>query len=111
MRDLDEQLILGAEVQPANRPDSAALKPLLDTAQAQDRQGVALHIDRGYLDGTVVPELDTQGVEIICKPWSARNNQGLFSKRDFQIDLQAAQATCPAGLRYADFRGVQSFIK
>ena len=97
VRDLDEQLILGAEVQPANRPDSAALKPLLDTAQAQDRQVVALHIDRGYLDDTLVPELDTQGVEIVCKPWPVRNSRGLFSKRDFQIDLQAAQATCPAG--------------
>jgi IS5 family transposase len=97
VRDLDEQLILAAEVQPANRPDSAALGPLLDTAQAQNRKVVALHIDRGYLDETVVPELDTQGVDIVCKPWPARNSQGLFNKRDFHIDLQAAQVTCPAG--------------
>lgn len=97
VRDLDEQLILAAEVEPANRPDSAALKPLLSTAQAQNRQLVALHIDRGYLDDALVPELDTQGVEIVCKPWPAHNNQGLFPKGDFYIDLQAAQATCPAG--------------
>jgi len=97
VRDLDEQLILAAEIQPANRHDSAALQLLLDTVQAQDRKVVALHIDRGYLDDTWVPELDTQGVDIVCKPWPARNHRGLFNKRDFQIDLQAAQATCPAG--------------
>lgn len=97
VRDLDEQLILAAATQPANRPERAMLAPLLDTVQRQDRELVALHIDRGYLDDTVVPELDARGVEIVCKPWTAGNRAGLFTKRDFHLDLSAARATCPGG--------------
>jgi hypothetical protein len=97
LRDLDEELILAAEVVPGNQPDKVALGPLLDEVPAQGRELEALHIDRAYLDDVVVPELDRQGVTIVCKPWTAAQTPGLFTKRDFHIDLEQAQATCPAG--------------
>lgn len=97
VRDLDEQLILAAEVMPGNQPDKAALEPLLGEVQAQGRKLNAIHVDRAYLDENVIPQLVRQGVTIVCKPWTAAQRSGLFSKRDFQIDLEQAQATCPAG--------------
>ena len=101
VRDLDEQLILGAEVQVANRPDKDALKPLLKDNHLQGRALESLHIDRAYLDDTIVPELVAEGVTIVCRAWPSYNCTGLFPKRAFQIDLAAGQATCPAGVNVA----------
>ena len=101
VRDLDERLILSAAVQPANRPDKEALKPLLHDSALAGRQLHALHIDRAYLDDTVVPHLVAEGVEIVCRAWPSYNSTGLFTKREFQIDLTAGQATCPDGAQVA----------
>lgn len=101
VRDIDEQLILGAEVQAANRPDKDALKPLLQDHALQGRKLQSLHIDRAYLDDTVVPQLVAEGVQIVCRPWPGYNSTGLFPKRAFEIDLTARQATCPAGVQVA----------
>ena len=101
VRDLDEQLILGAEVQAANRPDKDALKPLLKDTDLHGRELKSLHIDRAYLDDTVVPDLVAAGVTIVCRAWPSYNSTGLFPKRDFQIDLAAGQAACPAGVSVA----------
>lgn len=101
VRDIDEHLILGAEVQAANRPDKDALKPLLQDHALQGRKLQSLHIDRAYLDDTVVPQLVAEGVQIVCRPWPGYNSTGLFPKRAFQIDLAARQATCPAGVAVA----------
>jgi hypothetical protein len=97
LRDLDEELILAAEVVPGNQPDKVALTPLISDAQAQAREIESLHVDLAYLDETVVPELERQGVKIVCKPWTAANTPGLFTKRDFRMDLEQARATCPGG--------------
>ena len=101
VRDIDEQLILGTDVQAANRPDKDALKALLDDNVLQGRELHSLHIDRAYLDDTVVPQLVAEGVQIVCRPWPGYNSTGLFPKRAFQIDLAAHQATCPAGVQVA----------
>src|SRR5512135_1568646 len=96
-RDLDEQLILAAGTLPANTPDTAGLDPLLVAVELQHRTVTALHIDRGYLGGELIPVYDQAGVVIVCKPWPVRHPTGHFSKLDFQIDLTLLQATCPAG--------------
>ena len=96
-RDLDEQLILAAETLPANTPDTVGLDPLLVAVELQHREVTSLHIDRGYLGGELIQVYDQAGVVIVCKPWPVRHPKGHFSKRDFQIDLVASQATCPAG--------------
>ena len=98
LRDLNEQLILAAEVRPANEPEHRALEALLIASEAQDRQLTELHIDRGYLGSEWIGFLDAHGVCIIGKPWPARAPAGHFSKREFQINLTRLQATCPAGV-------------
>lgn len=95
--DLDEHLILAAEVLPANTPDIAGLEPLLIAVELQHRQVTSLPIDRGYLGDDLIPTYEAAGAAIRCRPWPAHPPAGHFSKREFQLDLAASQATCPAG--------------
>lgn len=96
-QDLDEGVILAAEVLPANTPDTAGLAPLLIAVELQQRQVTSLHIDRGYLGDDLIPDYEAYGAAILCRPWPAPARAGQFSKREFQLDLTAGQATCPAG--------------
>ena len=98
LRDLDEQLILAADVRPANEPEHHALEPMLIASELQDRQLSELHIDRGYLGSEWIAWLDARETPLVCKPWPAQAVKGHFSKRDFQLDLERLQATCPAGV-------------
>lgn len=58
---------------------------------------VELSIDRGYLNSTIVDDVERAGGEVLCKPWPTQNAKGLFTKRDFDIDARAGTTTCPAG--------------
>ncbi len=98
LRDLDEQLILAADVRPANEPEHHVLEPVLIASELQHRQLSELHIDRGYLGSEWIAWLDARQTTIVCKPWPAHAVKGHFSKRDFQLDLTQWQATCPAGV-------------
>ena len=98
LRDLDEQLILAADVRPANEPEHHALEPVLIASELQGRELSELHIDRGYLGSEWIAWLDARETTLVCKPWPAHAVQGHFSKRDFQLDLVQWQATCPAGV-------------
>ncbi len=95
--DLDEQLILAAEVLPANTPATAGLEPLLIAVELQHRQVTSLRIDRGYLGDELIPTYAAAGAAIRCRPWPAHARAGQFSKRAFHLELTAGQATCPAG--------------
>jgi hypothetical protein len=95
--DLDEGVILAAEVLPANTPDTAGLEPLLIAVELQHRQVTSLHIDCGYLGDDLIPTSEAAGAAILCRPWPTHHRVGQFSKRDFYLDLGAGQATCPAG--------------
>lgn len=92
---LGADIVLGALVAPANRPEHEALEPLL---KASERHGHAeeVKIDRGYLGSPAIGALRDKGVRIVCKPWPVRNH-GRFTKADFAIDLDSQTATCPAG--------------
>lgn len=96
--DLDTKLVLACAVTPANRPEAEALGPIAaDTRRYPERSQVAeLHIDRGYLAADETHQLAANDTEIICKPWSTATGEK-FSKRDFLINLQKKQITCPAG--------------
>jgi hypothetical protein len=93
---LDEDLILGALVLPANEAEQEALKPLLADAE---RHGAVeeMLMDRGYLGSPTVDELRDRGTAICCKPWPSRNH-GRFTKEDFTIDLRRQRVICPANI-------------
>ena len=88
-------LIVGAEVLPANVPEHRAVPRLVeDVGRHGDLQTVA--VDRGYLHVEAVDFLSERGIDVECKPWRSSNRQR-FSKDEFDIDLEARQVSCPAG--------------
>jgi hypothetical protein len=96
--DLDTALILACAVTPANRPEEEATPQLQADLQHQGTTVAQLHIDRGYINSTLVDDAQTSGAEILCKPWLVRGGKpDLFKKTDFTLDMRSYTITCPAG--------------
>lgn len=96
--DLTSKAIVACAVTPANQPEHEAFPELKSDIHAQGIRFAEAHFDRGYMGSSIVSELAADGVEILCKPWKARNGE-LFTKEDFSLDLRAKTITCPAGRR------------
>lgn len=90
-------IVLGVNVAPANRPEYEAAQPLADAISRQGFIIDELDIDRGYLASPLVDAVESEGGRVNCKPWPTQGLKGLFSKNDFAINLEAMEATCPAG--------------
>jgi hypothetical protein len=96
--DLDGGLILACAVTPANVPEEQATPALQEDLDRQDVSIGELNIDRAYVNSSIVEEVQAQGGEVVCKPWSGRNSRAnLFGKKDFKLDMRARTITCPAG--------------
>lgn len=93
-KELDHGLILGVTVQPANQAEHHATTTLREQA---DRFGSTdvLFIDRGFLASEWTRTHHEAGGRVVCRPWPSRN-RGMFTKRDFTIDVEKSQVTCPA---------------
>jgi hypothetical protein len=96
-RDLDLPLVVACSVTPANRPEEEGAAPIAKDIAAQGLTISELHIDRAYVNAPVVAETLSAGGRVFAKPWGARAGTGLFTKRDFKLDLRAKTITCPAG--------------
>ena len=97
-RDLDFHAIVACAVTPANRPEEEAVVPIAEDIRHQKLRLVELHIDRGYVNSPVVDEVFAAGGNVLAKPWAQlAHRPGLFTKRDFNIDLRSQTITCPAG--------------
>lgn len=105
--DLTTQLVLAADVQPANRGDGESAPTLVQQVHAQGFALSALYIDRGYLGSPTVDALERAGTAIVCKAFPVPNG-GRYTKADFCIDLDAATATCPQGVVVPLRRGNQA---
>ena len=95
--DVDSKLILGCAVTPANRPEEEAAPELHADIKRQKLRIAELHIDRGYVSASIVSDILNADGEVLCKPWVARNNADLFTKKDFHVDMRRLTITCPAG--------------
>ena len=96
--DIDTRLILACAVTPANRPEEEAAPKLEHDIGRQGLTIRELHIDRGYINSSTVPQVLARGGQVLCKPWVARNsNPALFTKQDFHVDMRRMSITCPAG--------------
>jgi hypothetical protein len=97
-RDLDLPLIAACAVTAANRPEEEGAAPIAEDIAHQGLQLTELHIDRAYVNSPVVGDVLESGGKVFAKPWGVRARiPGMFSKRDFKIDLRAETITCPAG--------------
>jgi len=96
--DLDSDLILACEVTPANRPEEEAMPQLHEDMVRQKIEIGELKIDRAYINSPVVEDIEANGGEVVCKPWSGRNSRAdKFNKSDFKIDMRSNTITCPVG--------------
>jgi hypothetical protein len=97
-RDLDLPLIAACAVTPANHPEEEGAAPIAEDIALQGLRLYELHIDRAYVNSPVVNDVLKSGGKVLAKPWGTRARiPGMFSKRDFKIDLRAKTITCPAG--------------
>jgi len=97
-RDLDLPIIVAAFVTPANRPEEEGAVPIQNDIERQGFAIAELHIDRAYVNSPTVDDVAKGGGRIFAKPWAIRAKKpGIFTKRDFKIDMRAKTITCPAG--------------
>lgn len=96
--DIDTGLILAGAVTPANRPEEEATPLLRRDIERRMHAIGELHIDRGYINSTVVDDVLGRGGDVICKPWVPRVKAGgTFTKTAFRINTRDMTITCPAG--------------
>jgi Transposase DDE domain/Transposase domain (DUF772) len=108
--DPDDELVTEVAVTAANVPDRDAVDDLIgadtsDPDQTEPNQteqdgvdgGLEIFGDSAYADAETLQRLGQAGHRVRAKVPPARNRGGRFSKDDFDIDLDAGQATCPAG--------------
>jgi hypothetical protein len=89
-------LITAVDVAPACEQDGPRAKGLLD-AQPQKRRPRRVLGDTAYGTGPVRAELAEREVDVLAPVPEAPGKPGRLTKRAFEIDLNAATVTSPAG--------------
>jgi transposase len=89
-------LITAVDVVPAGETDGPQAKHLID-AQPKQRRPERVLGDTAYGNGPVRAELAERDVEVLAPVPEGKLVEGRLGKRDFEIDLDAGTATCPAG--------------
>ena len=103
--DIDNQLILDAEVLPGHAGDAEGLLDQVEQVEATTGQQVASTVgDCAYGSGRTRQEFADAGRELIAKTPQANKNGGRFPKRAFLINLEVNEVTCPAGQISRRFR-------
>jgi DDE family transposase/transposase-like protein DUF772 len=104
--DTDSQLITAVEVLAGNAPDAERALAVVDASEAATGcEVVEVMGDCAYGAGEIRAEFAATGRTLLAKVPEI-DNQGLFAKTAFQIDLEAGTCTCPNGQTTADLRPV-----
>lgn len=91
-----EPLIMAVEVAPASEQDGPQAPALIDV-QPTERRPDRILGDTAYGNGPVRAALAKRDVDVLAPVPEAPVPEGRLAKRDFQIDLDSAMVTCPAG--------------
>ena len=95
--DPDSELIDEVVVTPANAHDATAVEDLLAPV-AEDEHKPTVMGDSAYAGADTLDDLEAAGfADVKAKVPPARGREGRFGKDDFDVDLEAATVTCPAG--------------
>ena len=111
--DPDSEIIDDVTVTPANSADQDAAADLLKPCADLDDKPTVMG-DSAYAGAELREDLDKAGFDVTAKVPPASNRDGLFTKDDFDIDLDADVVWCPADLdtpiiRRADGTGIAAF--
>lgn len=91
-----EPLIMAVEVAPASEQDGQQAPALID-AQAPARRPDRVLGDTAYGNGPVRAALAKRDVDVLARVPEPPLREGRLGKSDFEVDLDASTATCPAG--------------
>jgi hypothetical protein len=102
--DTESQLVTAVAVIPGNAPDREQALAVVEQSEARTECPVGETIgDCAYGDGLTRQAFNDAHRTLIAKV-PPITNQGRFPKTQFQIDLDAASCTCPAGRVTVDLR-------
>lgn len=96
--DVDSDLICAATATPATAGDATVLQDLIDTDPVPVAEVIA---DTHYGSGPTRQAMADQGIDLVAPAPPIPAVAGMFSKADFDIDLDSATITCPAGVTEA----------
>jgi hypothetical protein len=91
-----EPLVTAVHVSPAGETDGPQAKHLVDSQPPARRPELILG-DTAYGNGPVRAELAERNVQVLAPVPEGKVLEGRFGKHDFEIDLEAATVSCPAG--------------
>src|SRR5215207_3128174 len=91
-----EPLITAVAVAPASEHDGPQAKHLID-AQPPQRRPRRILGDTAYGIGPVRAELADRDVDVLAPLAPGMVKPGRLAKRDFSVDLDSGQVSCPAG--------------
>ena len=90
-------LIVDIEPTAALANDAPQLPAIQQRLQERDLVPAAQYVDQGYMSGALLVTSAAQGIQLLGVPLADTQGPAGFRQSDFQIDLVARQATCPAG--------------
>jgi IS5 family transposase len=90
----EAQLITGAEVNPANQSDQAALEPMLDELEAGGHKPEAMYADQAYGRDENVQAAADRGVDLQSPVGGHEVDAGKLSLDDFVIDETTEIVEC-----------------
>jgi hypothetical protein len=96
-KDLASGLVRAVGITPANVPEASVTDDLIADLKLQKVTLEELHIDRAYLNSTLVKNR-SQDLTIICKAWPVRNGKR-FNKSAFTLDWDSGLIHCPHQVR------------
>ena len=106
MGTLQSQFATGIKVTDASVHDAEPTTALIDQGEACELKPQELVGDGAYGTGANRRACKGKGVELRAK-LPAPSQKGAFTKRDFHIDTEAMQVTCPAGVTTAHFTRIK----
>jgi transposase len=89
----------------ANDGDSEALEDIQQRLTARGLKPDEHFVDRGYVSGPNLAHSDRRGIELVGPALAdtSRKPEG-YKQRDFAIDFEACEATCPQGRKSEAWR-------
>jgi hypothetical protein len=102
--DPDSEIITATAVTPGNAADSSAAVELLEEALGSEAETsaesskVEVFGDTSYGTAAIVEHIEGKGAEANVKVQEPSSRNGMYSKNDFDIDLDARNVRCPHGL-------------
>jgi hypothetical protein len=93
--DLGSGLTIAGCALPANVPEHEGADKMRGEIE-QHGKVTELQIDRAFLPSKLTLDVHDSRAKVVAKPYSHTNGD-LFTKQQFDIDLQAGEVRCPAG--------------